>query len=402
MTDDVPKLPNRTLAAAAGLSPRSTLGDIAAGSGLSRLDALMNITHPTRGLIKGLSPAHGLFQDTKLNALTAAARGLTPEMTGLTAISRFGQIARGVEMGAFIRPELRALTGLSEAAAAIVRPFQGLTWSDAAWARRLDLGMRSIPAAWAAEGDAEGSAEAFARLSRFADVTRKARPYADETTLIVMDELGSVTASPEAIETEAEREARYDAAGREMALVAFPAPSYGEVLVAAGFSVVFPPAPVPAIEAGPDEPVSFNPRIRDILTSLEGHLRLFIAERLKDLEGHLWVKRRVPEAVRGRWGELRTASESLGRPVFPLIYYANFMDLAEIIVSRTNWDQAFGGAFLTKEAVSLSMARLYGLRNDMAHGRPTTISDDLIVMTEATFLFRALGLPVDYRRGDQG
>lgn len=213
----------------------------------------------------------------------------------------------------------------------------------------------------------------------------------------MLDELGAVTTTPESAETVEEREARYDDAGRDTALVAFPAAGYGDVLVAAGFAAVFPSAPVPVVEAGLIEPLGFNPQLRDALTSLEGHLRRFIVDRLSALEGGRWVKRRVPETVRTRWMALRAAAEERGRPVFAPIYYANFMDLAEVIVSRSNWDDAFSAVFLSKEALTQSLSRLYGLRNDIAHGRPTTISDDLIVVAEATLLFRALGLPVEFR-----
>lgn len=161
---DNPFKASGALTGIAGLHRTTRLFDIAAGLPLANLKSQSGVVDPTRGA----------FRD--LISISAAARGLTPDLGGLHAATRMGDIARGFSVAGFVRPEMRALTGLSEAAASIVAPFRGVAYGETVtWVRRLDLGMRSISADWAAKDDLEASAEAFARLTRFADVARDGR-----------------------------------------------------------------------------------------------------------------------------------------------------------------------------------------------------------------------------------
>ncbi|HEY9219033.1 MAG TPA: hypothetical protein VIO94_13355 [Phenylobacterium sp.] len=286
---------------------------------------------------------------------------------------------------------------LSQFAAARVQPFQSLMATDA-WAATLSRRMSRIPVDWAVVDGEEESAEAFARLSRLSDLTRAAPTYTDETTEILVEELGEPVAEPTADdETVAGREARYDAAGRERELIAFPPATYTEVLVSAGYLVSFPPPPFVAVEDGLIEPVAYSPETGFLLNSLEANLRELIVAQLRALEGDAWMKRRVPEAVRKAWTAGQEAAKSAGKPVMSPIHYANFMDLADVITSGANWP-VFQAMFTSKENLRVGLLRLYGIRNDIAHSRPIGLSDQLIAVAEGAILFRAMGMTVTFGR----
>ncbi|GGL35618.1 hypothetical protein [Caulobacter rhizosphaerae] len=285
---------------------------------------------------------------------------------------------------------------LAELAAARVRPFESLLRVDN-WTSALTQRMAAIDVDWAVADAEEESAEAFARLSRLSDLTREAPVYADETTEILVDELGEPTLAPAEVETSEVREARYDAAGRERELIAFPPAHYKEILVSAGHLVSFPPPPLVAVEGGLIEPVAFSPETGFLLQSLEANLRELVVAQLKALEGDAWLKRRVPEGVRKAWIAGQQAAREAGKPVFAPIHYANFMDLADVITAGNNWG-TFQGFFANKDNLRVGLIRLYGIRNDIAHARPISLTDQLIAVIEGAILFRAMGLAVTFGR----
>lgn len=285
---------------------------------------------------------------------------------------------------------------LSELAAARVRPFESLLRADN-WTATLAQRMAAIEVDWAVVDAEEELAEAFARLSRLSDLTREAPVYTDETTEILVEELGEPTLAPAEAETSEVREARYDAAGRERELIAFPPAAYTQILVSAGHLVSFPPPPLVVVEDGLIEPVAFSPQTGLLLQSLEANLRELVVAQLKALEGDAWLKRRVPEGVRKAWLAGQEAAKAGGKPVFSPIYYANFMDLADVITARNNW-ATFQGYFANKDNLRVGLIRLYGIRNDIAHSRPISLSDQLIAVVEGAILFRAMGLAVTFGR----
>ena len=82
----------------------------------------------------------------------------------------------------------------------------------------------------------------------------------------------------------------------------------------------------------------------------------------------------------------------VGRTVYGLIQYADFMDLAHIIGQGNNWKEAFAPIFDSKEDVQISLRRLHPVRKAIAHGRPLGRSDVLTLVSEATRLLRAMGV----------
>lgn len=294
-------------------------------------------------------------------------------------------------LAGFERPlELERLSGI---AAAQVRAWEFLP--ERPWESIMAERMGRLDVRWALSGAVDASAEAFGRLGRLADVARYATPYFDETAEAVVADLGTPTVSPEETETVEEREDRYDDAGRDRELIAFPPTGYPHIMISAGFAVSFPEPPAILPVSGLIETVTYSPETGRLLQSLEGHLRVFVAGRLEAEAGSRWLKQRVPHEVRQAWQGRAEEARAIGKPVFPLINYANFMDLCDIIARKDNWP-LFGSTFQSRENLQMSMLRLYGIRNDFAHSRPISMTDILVATTESTMLFRALGFGVRY------
>jgi hypothetical protein len=277
---------------------------------------------------------------------------------------------------------------LSVIAADAVTPWQGQAATD--WQADLAGRMGAITTDWALVDAPEASAEAFARLGRLADVVCYSEPYSDESAEALLTDLGVPTEAAEEVESVEAREERFDKAGRERNLIAFPPANFIKITTAAGAPANFPGPPPLVAVGGLIEPVGYSPEVAFLLTSLEAHLRQHVSVRLQAEAGHAWLKQRVPEELRRKWRTMAEEAEVLGKPVFEVIHYANFMDLVDIMARRDNWP-FFSPAFRDPNNLRVSMSRLYSVRNDLAHARPISQTDVLIVRIEATLLFRSMG-----------
>jgi hypothetical protein len=374
----------------------------AAAEGLSK--AIEEATRQQRLIEQLQKPAAGarlldsIEQATAARSLMEAAHqskllSFTQSSAYLTAIEAASAATKVAELHRFIAPKLPEILSLSAFAAAHVPPFQVI--SEQNWHSIISDRMAKLDVAWAYTEELAESAGAFARLSRLSDVARFSTVYADETTEILVDELGKPSEAPSEVETVQVREARFDEAGRDRELIAFPPPAYGQILISAGYAIAFPQAPAGVIEEGLVETVRFSPETGAILQSLEAHLRAHITAKMHSIEGEAWIKRRVPFELREKWKEGREAAKAAGKPVFALINYSNFMDLGSVITTGNNWT-IFQSEFTNKDNLLVGLRRLYYIRNDIAHSRPISMTDELVAMTEGTILFRAMGLPVKY------
>lgn len=339
------------------------------------------------------SVIEGLTRHSKILEFTQTPAYLRA-IEAATATLGAAEISRSIQLANLIAPKLPELLRLSESVAARVRPFEDIV-KQAQWSSILSDRMANIGVNWALSEEIEGSVEAFARLSRLSDVARLGTAYTDTTTEILVEELGQPSEAPAEEENIEQREARYDEAGRDRELIAFPPASYSQILISAGYAVSFPSPPTVVVEEGLIEPVRFSPQTGFLIQSLEAHLRQLVVDYLSAREGDNWMKRRVPQKVQENWRSGREAAKLAGKPVLAPIYYANFMDLADIITSGNNWPE-FQAAFKNKDNLRISLQRLYFIRNDIAHARPISMTDELLAMTEGTILFRAMGLPVKY------
>lgn len=309
-----------------------------------------------------------------------------PELS-VARFAEFDAISKAAQgIAAAMQPERSVLHDMSRHMAEISEAHRHWT-EQYKWANDLERRMGLINADWARIDRLAVSGLSFAELARFSDVVRYDTPFSDETIEAVFEELGDVV---EVLDDDPDqREAQYDAAGRKGALIAFPEPSYDRVIVAAGFAQ-FPEAPVP-------QPIRNAPTVlvmedvhRAAMTHLENHLRHFIALRLADADAN-WLKSRVPGSVRERLQPRQDEAIAKGWPVYDLIYYGDIGDLGEIMKQSNNWT-LFEPCFGSRDGLLVSISRLKPIRNHLAHGRPITQTDVLIIAAEGHLLLRAMGV----------
>jgi len=75
-----------------------------------------------------------------------------------------------------------------------------------------------------------------------------------------------------------------------------------------------------------------------------------------------------------------------------LLYYNDFMDLADIICQRHNWNDAFQRFFQSKPDFQASMQRLAPVRNTIGHNRPLVRADQITLLAEGYRILNALGV----------
>ncbi|WP_304537767.1 Swt1 family HEPN domain-containing protein [Sphingobium cyanobacteriorum] len=252
--------------------------------------------------------------------------------------------------------------------------------------------MANINVAWTMPDSIAHSGFAFGTLSRLSDVVHFDPPFAAVTRdYYVEAEFGAVIDVDDDADVVA-REERYDDAGRDAALVAFPAEEYPIVLRAAGFHLEIPPPPTPQPVENVDGEAFYSDAHHAALRALEVHMRIFVSAQLASAAGSAWLRQRIPGDMLQRWEEKRDFVRAGGMPVYDLIHYADFNDLAQIITSKSNWDSLFKPVFMDKEGLQVSMRRLSPLRNNDAHHRPFGPTDMLYFASEAVRLLRAIGI----------
>lgn len=346
------------------------------------------------------------FEQIKALEIADPMRGLSPELIGrirdaeravmepfqysgaaASAVAEM-EVAHRAMMSAVSPLSLGQIGSLASAAAAMVPSHPRLA-VDSLWEKSLAERMGVIDAPWAAAGYFDRSAFAFGSLARLSDTLAFDDPFSVATRTYVEDEFGEVV---EFDDGEIDREEKYDEAGRDPALVAFPHEEYPSILRAAGFyqiEIPMPPAPQPIANA--EGIAIFSEAHESALRSVELHLRLFLTNQLRSLNPN-WEKQRVPGDIRNRWKLRQDEYRAAGAPVYELIHYADFNDLAQIITRTDNWNELFKSVFGDKDGVQVSLRRLSPLRNNNAHLRPLTPSELLFLLAEATRLLRAIGV----------
>jgi hypothetical protein len=318
---------------------------------------------------------------------------LLPEAIDLLA--RFPQQdwANARALGLAVLPPAGAISSISAQLARMIGPFQAGLVSVSAWECALAARMAAVDTAWAFPDHLGPSMLGFARLSRLSDAVHTAEPYAEPVGELVADELG-VGAETDQSDEPIARDMAAIEAGLRPELIAFPSEAYASVLTAVGFELHFKGLPVPQASEAPDPGAAFDPMHSLVLTQIEQRLRQFVETRLQALNGAKWIKQRVAESVRKRWMDRQAEERAAGRPVYSSIQYADFMDLADVIGQRNNWHDVFGATFGNRDDFTLSLRRLHPVRKAVAHGRPLGRADVLTLLSEATRIFRALGIQV--------
>jgi hypothetical protein len=253
--------------------------------------------------------------------------------------------------------------------------------------------MATLQTAWVLPDNLGQSMLGFARLSRLSDVLHVEEPFATPVSKLVAEELGLGVESN--LDDEAiVRDAAAVEGGLNPELIAFPPAAYNRVLFAVGFEFQFTSVQVPQTleENGPS--IEFDPMHGYVLTQVEQGLRQVVEKHLRDLNGQKWEKQRISEKMRARWSERQAEARAAGSPVFNLIQYADFLDLADIIGQGDNWSDAFHEIFGNREDLIVSLRRLHPVRKAIAHSRPLSRAEVLTLVSEATRVLRALGSQV--------
>ncbi|MDO8838750.1 MAG: Swt1 family HEPN domain-containing protein [Parvibaculum sp.] len=287
-----------------------------------------------------------------------------------------------------ILPAIATANQLARSVAEAVAPYEGAFRNIALWQESLAERMIAMRSTWALESHLEVSVTGFARLARLSDAVHSPQPYGETVSELVHDELGERRLGDEPSEP-LDADADAIAGGMNVELIAFAPNTYGEVTFSAGFRFSLAKVEPPRAIAAEDPGAVFDPVHWTILITLENTLRGLVETELRALEGEAWLRRRVPGDVHKRWIERQEEDRTAGRPVFPLIHYADFMDLAQLICQKNNWP-VFLHVFTKKDDFRISLQRLHPVRKAIAHGRPIGRADTLILISEATRVLRAL------------
>lgn len=385
---------------------------------MSRLDRVINHENALQRAINSVnsisnvarilegSPTHqAMLQAAELSrSISQRMQIYTPELDALSKrVAEMSQAFRPIigiaaEFQNSLSPVAAAMiahheqiNSLSQALARAVEPFAGTAASIASWQSTLALRIDRIDVGWALPDLPAHSAVGFAHLTRLSEATHSSEPFAREVKELLDSELGEPVDSS-VDDTPGVRDTAAIEAGFNPDLIAFPPQRYARIVVAAGFEFSFVSATVPEAIESVDTGAKFDPQHSAIIFTLEQHLRRFIEDQLATAFGPNWLKQQIPGDLRKRWRERQEQDRANGHPVYALIQYADFMDMLDIVIQRTNWDTCFGTFFRNKDDFAVSMRRLHPIRKAIAHARPLGQSSILTLASEATRVLGALGL----------
>ncbi|MBT34620.1 MAG: hypothetical protein CMO01_33575 [Thalassobius sp.] len=281
------------------------------------------------------------------------------------------------------------LQSFSVAAAAAVQPLQEHFQQMEAWQASLAQRMAQLQNPWAIEDHLGVSMVGFARVARLRDIANGAEPFNPAGQEVFAEELGEPVIFDEDQSPEDRETAQIDA-GLNAEVVAFPQDAYPHVLISAGFELRF--EAVAPVRTDGGEVGQYDPQHASLLGQIENRLRAVIETELQRIEGTAWLRRRVHGDLRKKWRERKAADHELRGDSFPLLYYADFMELMHIIIEGKNWNEAFQSFFVSKQDFQVSMQRLAPVRNTIGHNRPLVRTDQLILFAEGSRILRALGV----------
>ncbi|WP_179381738.1 Swt1 family HEPN domain-containing protein [Jannaschia marina] len=286
-------------------------------------------------------------------------------------------------------PMADQLQSFSLAAAQAVHPLQEHFQRIETWQTSLADRMAQLGTPWAIEDHLGVSIVGFARIARLHDISGMAEPFNPAVVEVFAEELGEPVAFDEH-QSPDDREAAQIDAGLNAEIVAFPQETYPEVLFSAGFELRI--EAVAPVRTDGGEVGRYDPQHAGLLGEIENRLRALIETELQRIEGEAWLRRRVHGDLRRKWQDRKTAEHEQRGDSFPILYYADFMELMHIICEGRNWKEAFQRFFVSKEDFQVSMQRLAPVRNTIGHNRPLVRSDQLILLAEGTRILRALGI----------
>ena len=336
------------------------------------------------------SPQWAEFSASIEVARRTLARAETFAALQSTALQRIEQHLRNCVLATNspVLPTAKALRALSASAARAIQPPQVAEIER--WHSSIKQRMETLTAPWAMKDHLGVSVVGFSRIARLHDLSTGAEPFAPQTAEVFDEELGQ----PVSLATDGEPEDRESAAmdaGLNPEIIAFPARAYPRVLFSAGFEFSIERIQDVQSDSG-DKSGVFDPQYSVLLQQVEHHLRMTVETKLLELAGERWYKLRVPGPTCQRWQERKEEDYRRRNDSFPLILYADFTDLSEIICRKDNWKDVFHPLFVSKDDLQVSLQRLIPIRNAIAHNRPLVRTDQITLFSEACRILTALGV----------
>ena len=350
-------------------------------------------------MIDSVTTAHASFeaytksqQWPEVSGAIATAHSVLSKPETFDALQRMDAILKHLVTNEHhaIVPLADQIQSFSLAAAQAVGPLQEHFRRIEAWQTSLSDRMAELQNPWAFEDHLGVSIVGFARIARLYDISSGAKPFDPAGRNVFAEELGEPVVfdgdqSPE------DREAAQIDAGLNAEVVAFPQDAYPHVLVSAGFKLRI--KTVAPVKTDGGEIGQYDPQHASLLCQIENRLRVVIETELRRIKGETWL-RRVHGNTRKKWENRKLADHDRRGDSFPLLYYADFIELMDIICEGTNWREAFQKFFVSREDFRVSMQRLAPIRNTISHNRPLVRTDQLILFTEGIHILRALGVNV--------
>lgn len=235
----------------------------------------------------------------------------------------------------------------------------------------------------------DASVVGFSRLVHLERASATADPFGDEVAEVYEAELGEPVDYDDT-DTDEDRRERFDRAGFNPQLTAFAPDRQVVVVSAAGFGF----EPLAMLAPGTDDldgSATYDENAARIVWRVEREVRQFVERELERLAGPKWIKQRVPGDMLKRWKDRREVALSHGEPDCPLIFYADFVDLSDLIRQRNNWDEAFERVFKHKVEVEVSFRRMHPTRIAIAHTRPVLAEGVALLAAEAARMLQMIG-----------
>lgn len=325
--------------------------------------------------------------------------------TGVSAISEteIGRLAASLTEE-FEAAGERFLLPQSSTVDALLDQYRG-TALDAVLARysetedSLKAALEGMTTPWLDHREPERSVTELAKLFGMGNVLDRFPPFSEQVTESLRVDFGDwrepVDWSEKLLGDLAGRRRHYADAGFDLGLANLPAPVFRESIDRAGLR----PQPgrltdiygAPVLLSSDDEDAADRTNeAHGILYRLEHMLRRFIESAMTDAYGPDWFKHRLPQGKYEAWREKRQKAEQAGKPVRPLIDYADFTDYEQIICRGDNWREIFKPIFLRKESIQEAFHRLRPVRLDAMHARPVSQDDILLLFAESRRICKAI------------
>lgn len=254
--------------------------------------------------------------------------------------------------------------------------------------------VAALTTPWSLPGSERASVVASLHLAKFSDFSRELPAFSKERFALADSEFGAFDRAlplAESLEDEEDGEAVYTDGGRAEALVAFPSESYDDLLTVTGWAFEIPQPAFIRPDGTPLPASLFDPRDHYLISMIEAHLRQAICAALVTAGGASAMSRLFGNKI-GDWEVKRDDALRRGEPELHLIYYANFMEMADIILNNELWTSTFKSIFRHKDRLRITLERVHALRLPSSHSRPLTRTGRLRLWAEAREILEALGV----------